>query len=125
MTATRPERFRDHFENPRGEGRLDNANVSVRVVNPACGDVLELSGLLTDQEVVDLRFHARGCSSSIAAASGLVELTRGQCLERVRQIEQKDLEAVIGKLAPLSQHAFDLALEGLKKLLIEGGRPYV
>ena len=33
----------DHFEHPRNAGDLAHADARVRVENPVCGDILELS----------------------------------------------------------------------------------
>ena len=110
-------RFRDHFENPRGLGELAEVTARVRVVNPACGDVLDLSVLVKEQRIVDMRFRARGCSSSIAAASALVERVTGCDVEGAGHVQQRDLEELIGDLPALSRHAFDLALEALEQLL--------
>ena len=33
----------EHFEHPRNAGTVADADASVRVENPACGDVLELT----------------------------------------------------------------------------------
>ena len=33
----------DHFEHPRNAGLVDDADASVQLENPACGDVLKLT----------------------------------------------------------------------------------
>src|ERR687883_86418 len=45
----------DHYEKPRHQGVLEDADVAIPGGNPGCGDVLK-SGLTMDQ-VLDLDYH--------------------------------------------------------------------
>src|SRR6185312_14595470 len=38
----------DHFENPRNAGEVPDPDVRVRLENPACGDILELTAKIKD-----------------------------------------------------------------------------
>ncbi len=51
----------DHFEHPRNAGSLAHADARVRVENPACGDILELSIKVNGGRISDVRFLAKGC----------------------------------------------------------------
>lgn len=111
--------FQDHFENPRGLGTLENPSASKRQVNPACGDILRIDLLVEESRILDIRFQCKGCSASIAAASALVSIAKGQSLENAEEIDQAKLEAMIGELPALSKHGFTLALDAFRGALAE------
>ena len=46
----------DHFQHPRYAGELPNANVSVEVTNPVCGDVLQLAAIIERNTIREVRF---------------------------------------------------------------------
>jgi nitrogen fixation NifU-like protein len=51
----------DHFEHPRNAGTIADADASVRIENPACGDILELTIKIADGGIEEIRFRAKGC----------------------------------------------------------------
>jgi nitrogen fixation protein NifU and related proteins len=106
----------DHFENPRNAGTLDPPAVAVRVENPACGDILELSARFDAGRVADIRFRARGCTASIAAGSALTELALGRDTAGLRALRTAEVEAALGGLPNESKHAAVLAVDGAKAL---------
>ena len=59
----------DHFQNPRNAGTLEPPAVRVRVENPVCGDILELSAIVAEGRIAEIRFQTRGCTASIACGS--------------------------------------------------------
>jgi nitrogen fixation protein NifU and related proteins len=109
----------DHFEHPRNSGSVPEADASVQIQNPACGDVLKLSLKLADGRIEDIRFLAKGCVPSIACASALTELVRGQTVASARELKPAQLISAVGGLPPASSHASHLALEALNAALDE------
>ena len=107
----------DHFQNPRNGGELPGADASVRVENPACGDVLELSARLEQERIAEIRFRARGCVAAIACSSALTELVRGHTLEEARALERRQVVDAVGGLPNESTHASYLATDALAALL--------
>ncbi|HKW25432.1 MAG TPA: iron-sulfur cluster assembly scaffold protein [Terriglobales bacterium] len=107
----------DHFEHPRNAGELPDADASVQVENPACGDILRLSAKVSDGRITDIRFRAKGCVPSMACASLLTELVRGRTLAEARQLRREELVAAVGSLPPASMHAGHLAMDALAALL--------
>ena len=107
----------DHFEHPRNTGEVPNADASVQVENPACGDILRLSAKVADGRIADIRFRAKGCVPSMACASLLTELVKGRTLAEARQLRREQLVAAAGNLPPASIHASHLALDALSALL--------
>lgn len=107
----------DHFRNPRNAGTLDPPAVSVEVSNPACGDMLRLTARFDRNLAVEVRFLARGCPASVAAASALTELASGKRREDLVRIDAAAVESALGGLPPASRHAAALAADAMGALL--------
>ena len=107
----------DHFENPRNAGELPNADVRVRVENPACGDVLELTATMESGKIAAIRFRAKGCVTAMACGSALTEIVSGMSVEEARRLRREVLVDRIGGLPEASQHAGYLAIDALRTLL--------
>lgn len=109
----------EHFQHPRNTGELPGANVTVRVSNPVCGDVLQFAAIIDDGRIRQLRFLCRGCTASIACASWLTESVQGKELGAVGYITPDFLAASLSGLPPASSHAAHLACDALQALLRE------
>ena len=107
----------DHFEHPRNAGEVPDADASVQVENPACGDILRLSAKVNNGHIADIRFRAKGCVPSMACASLLTEMVKGRTLAEARQLRREQLVAAAGSLPPASIHASHLAIDALAALL--------
>ena len=107
----------DHFEHPRNSGSVLDADASVQLQNPACGDVLKLSLKVADGRVADIRFLAKGCVPSIACASALTELVHGKTIAEARSMKREQLVETVGGLPSASSHAGHLAMDALHAAL--------
>lgn len=106
----------DHFENPRNLGDVPDG-VRARCVNPACGDEAELSVLVQDGVVRDIRFRAVGCVAALAACSCLTEIARSLPVERALEITVEKVLEELGGLPRSKRHGAALAVDTLKKAL--------
>ncbi|MHB1611359.1 MAG: Fe-S cluster assembly sulfur transfer protein SufU [Sulfobacillus sp.] len=123
----------DHNQNPRNRGHLGHATKTVGMLNPTCGDQIELELLLDNGRVSDIRFAGQGCSISMASASMMTEAIKGKSIEEARALARQfkafltgansgeslgDLEALQGvsqfpsrvKCATLAHNALEKAL---------------
>lgn len=112
----------DHFQNPRNAGELASPDVTAKLENPACGDILELSLKLDARapdpmRVLDIRFRAKGCVPAMACGSAITELVKGKTIAEVRQLKREDLVSKVGGLPPASIHASHLAMNTLAELM--------
>jgi nitrogen fixation NifU-like protein len=112
----------DHFEHPRNSGELPDADVQVRIENPACGDILELAIKLMDGRIADIRFRAKGCVPAMACASAMTEMAKGKSLQTANAIGKTEVLAVVGGLPPASGHAAQLAVDALRAALKQLGK---
>jgi nitrogen fixation NifU-like protein len=107
----------EHFEHPRNAGAVDGADAAVRVENPACGDVMELTVRFADGTIEEIRFRAKGCVASMACGSALTELVSGKTLDEAKRLTRDDVVRAVGGLPRASEHASHLAIDALRALL--------
>ena len=71
----------EHAKAPRSYGALPNADVSLGLFNPLCGDEVQLSINFQDQLIDEIRFSGHGCAISQASASMMTELLHGKNID--------------------------------------------
>jgi NifU-like protein len=109
---------RDHFNNPRNIGEIDNPDGCAEIVSTACGDVLKLTLKIDRQErIIDARCKVAGCVSSIASASALTEMLKGLTIEEAIRITDQDIVDYLGGLPPGKAHAPALGREAFEKAI--------
>lgn len=111
------EKLIDYFENPRNAGELRMPDARVRVENPICGDVLELSVVVSDQRIQHSRFRAKGCVPFMACSSMLAEMIEGLTIEEAAKIDNSRFLEKSGPLPQASAHAAEIALEAIRKIV--------
>ena len=109
----------DHFQNPRNAGDLPDADATVEIENPVCGDVLRLGLKIDGGCISKIRFKAKGCVPSMACASALTELVAGKTTKEALAIEPATLILAVGGVPPASAHAAQLALDALAAALAQ------
>jgi NifU-like protein involved in Fe-S cluster formation len=107
----------DHFEHPRNAGMVAEPDASVRIENPACGDILELTVKVVEGRIAEICFKAKGCVAAMACGSALTELVRGRTVGEAKKLSQEELVRAVGALPPASSHAGHLAMDALSALL--------
>jgi nitrogen fixation protein NifU and related proteins len=107
----------DHFQNPRNVGDMADADATIEMSNPACGDILRLSVKMDAGRVIAIRFRCQGCVPAVACASRLTEMMMGRDEPALRAITRGELVASLGELPPASSHAGHLAIDALIALL--------
>ena len=103
----------DHFQNPRNAGDVADADATVEIENPACGDILRLTLKISEGRIAQAQFKAKGCVASIACGSALTELITGKTLSEARSVLREDILRAVGGLPQGSTHAAYLALDAL------------
>jgi len=107
----------DHFEHPRNPGEVKDADVTVQLENPACGDILKLSIKVSGDQLIEARFLAKGCVPAMACGSLLTELIVGKPVKQIRVLTREELVQAIGGLPESSGHASHLAFDTLQAAL--------
>jgi nitrogen fixation NifU-like protein len=106
----------DHFTNPRNSGSIAEFDVRAFVGNPVCGDQILLTATVADDTVTAVRFQAFGCSASLAVASLLTTVLRGEPIDRAAGLEPAEVEELAGWLAPDQRHVAALASTVARRL---------
>ena len=107
----------DHFQNPRNAGELSDADATVEIENPVCGDIIRLSVKFDAGQIAEIRFKAKGCVPAMACGSALTEMVQGKTAEEARTCTKEDLVRAVGGLPQASGHAAQLALDALSATL--------
>ena len=109
----------DHFEHPRNNGVLEDANAVGYMTNPVCGDALVLMLRVEDDRIAEARWQSDGCAASIAASSLLSELAAGRTLSGASEITRESIAEALGGLPASKLHASVLAADALHHALAE------
>ena len=88
----------DHYRRPRNKGALENADATVEMKNPLCGDEITLQVAFEGDSVCDLRFSGRGCSISQASASMMTQLVKGKTTEEIDGIRKRFRDLMLGNV---------------------------
>lgn len=96
LSALYQELILDHYRRPRNKGTLENADTSVEMKNPLCGDEICLQVAFEGASVCDLRFAGRGCSISQASASMMTQLVKGKSAEEIEAIRNRFRDLMLG-----------------------------
>ena len=111
--------IRDHFDNPRNVGSLNESDSDVGVGiagNAACGDILKLSIRVKDNIIVDVKFKTFGCASAIASSSLSTELIKGKTLEEASKVVNRDIATEL-ELPKIKIHCSVLAQGAITKAI--------
>ena len=114
-------RLLDHFEHPRNAGDLPDADSTVTVENPACGDVLRLAIRMKDGVIDQVRFKAQGCVPAMACGSAVTEMITGKSIVEASAISANDVVTAVDGVPPASGHAAELAVAAVKSALSKLG----
>jgi len=107
----------DHFRHPRHAGILEGADLTSRAENPACGDTMQLYARMDGERFAEVSCQTFGCAPAVAAGSLLTEMLVGQTLPQISGVDAAAIEAELGGLPPIKQHAAILAADVLKQLI--------
>ncbi len=109
----------DHFRNPRNAGELANADATVEVSNPVCGDILKLAVRLENGRIVEARFLCRGCTTAIACASLLTQRLLTRTVEEIGALTPDSISEDLGGLPDATFHGAQLAAAALRALTLQ------
>lgn len=101
-----------HYRNPRNHGKLEEADVEIRMRNPVCGDDITLQLRVRGERIEAARFHGQGCSISQASASMMAQLLEGRSLEEADALAARFTEMMHGS----EEAARDRSLGDLRAL---------
>ena len=96
LSALYQEMILDHYRRPRNKGTLENADASVEMKNPLCGDEIGLQVSFDGDQISDVKFSGRGCSISQASASMMTQLLKGKTRAEIESIRARFRDLMLG-----------------------------
>ena len=96
LSALYQEMILDHYRRPRNKGTLENADASVEMKNPLCGDEIGLQVSFEGDQISDVKFSGRGCSISQASASMMTQLLKGKTRSEIESIRNHFRDLMLG-----------------------------
>jgi nitrogen fixation NifU-like protein len=117
VAALYQELILDHYRRPRNKGILENADASVEMRNPLCGDEIELQVSFDGDAIRDVKFSGRGCSISLASASMMTQLIKGKRAAEIDALRERFRELVLGDQSAVTDKSLGSlrALAGVSK----------
>jgi nitrogen fixation NifU-like protein len=92
------EKLMSHYESPRYQGFLPEADVVQEGGNPSCGDVVTIYLKVAElDQTVQAQFEGQGCTISQAAASILMDRVQGKTLAEIEALDYNDLIEELGR----------------------------
>ena len=112
------EQILELYKHPLNFGHLKDSTHKFSMLNPLCGDEMEIELLVKDGLINDIGFLGKGCAISISSASLLTEKIKGMNVQDVLKMNSEDVLKIIE--APLGHTRIKCALlplEAIKKSL--------
>jgi nitrogen fixation protein NifU and related proteins len=107
------EKVMDHFEHPRNQGAIENANGIGEVGNAQCGDIMKIYLKVEDDVITDVRFQTFGCGAAVASSSMATEMIKGKTLAEAWELSNKTVADALEGLPPQKLHCSVLAEEAI------------
>lgn len=108
------EKVLDHFNHPRNQGIIADADGVGEVGNQKCGDIMKVYIKVAKndqaQELIkEIKFQTLGCGAAIATSSMLTEMVKGKTIEEALSVEKLDIAEALGGLPEAKLHCSILA----------------
>lgn len=111
------EKVMDHFENPRNQGTIEDADGIGEVGNPQCGDIMKIYIKVRDDIIEDVKFQTFGCAAAIASSSMATEMIKGKTVKEAWDLSNKAVAEALEGLPPQKIHCSVLAEEAIHKAI--------
>ena len=90
----------EHNKKPRNFGALEPCSHHAHGLNPLCGDDIEVTLLVEDGIVRDLKFQGHGCAISQASSSLMTVNVKGKTVAEAERMVEEFREMIRGNLDP-------------------------
>lgn len=101
-----------NFSDPQFAAELDEANASIELGNPVCGDRIRVQLEMAEGRVRRARYQAWGCATSLATGNVFCAHVNGQPLAQLARLPAEAIDAMLGEIEPSQHHCLEL-LRGL------------
>lgn len=115
----------EHFMNPHNVGEIDNPDGKGTYGSPVCGDMMQITIRVDDNEkITDAKFKTFGCGSAIASSSMATDMIIGMGVEEALDLSNKKIVEELGGLPPAKVHCSVLAEHAIKSAIYDYATKY-
>ncbi len=109
------QKYIEHFSAPKNVGEIEqpDAVAEVEHTGGGCFDRIRVTVAVDDGKISEIRFKARACSGTIAAASAATEWAVGKSLEEAAGLGMEIVEEELGGVPEKKKHSVELAAEAV------------
>lgn len=100
----------EHFMNPKNVGEIDDPDYVVEINNPVCGDTVHMFLNVDGDQILEVKYLAYGCSTSIATVSILSEIIKKKSFNEISNITREEVTEWLGELEPSQYHCIDIGM---------------
>lgn len=90
----------EHNKKPRNFGKLEPCTHHAHGLNPLCGDDIEITLIIENGIVQDLKFQGHGCAISQASSSLMTTNIKGKPVEEAEKMVEEFRAMIRGTLDP-------------------------
>lgn len=105
----------DHYQKPRNMGDLTDADATIQLKNPTCGDQIQLQMKVENGLIIDAKFKGEGCSISMSSASMMTEAVKGKTVNDALDLADRFSKMLLGQDVETSDFEDIEALQGVCK----------
>ncbi len=105
----------DHYQKPRNIGELADADATIQLKNPTCGDQIQLQMKVENGKIQDAKFRGEGCSISMSSASMMTEAIIGKSVEEAMNLADRFSKMLLGEDVETDDFEDIEALQGVCK----------
>lgn len=105
-----------NFTEPTFASELDEANTTIEIGNPVCGDRIRVQLDLEDGYIKSARYQAWGCATSLATGNVFCGCINNKPLGSVVDTSNNEIEALLGDLDPSQHHCLEMLKVLFQKL---------
>lgn len=108
------EEILEHYRHPHNQGKLEDADIMQKELNPTCGDKLTFYLKFDNGKVTDVKWSGEGCAISQAASSMLTDELEGMSIDDIAKLQKEDILDLLGiELGPTRLKCALLSLQGI------------
>ena len=113
------EKVKDHYQNPRNVGEIENASGVGTVGNAKCGDIMRMYLDIDNATgiIKDCKFKTFGCGAAVATSSMATELVKGKTIQEALKVTNKAVMEALDGLPPIKIHCSLLAEQAIHAAL--------
>lgn len=110
----------EHFMNPHNVGEIENADGKGIYGSPVCGDMMQITLSVDENEVItDAKFKTFGCGSAIASSSMATDMIKGMTVEKALELSNEKIVEELGGLPAIKIHCSVLAEHAIKNAIYD------